>query len=507
MSITTYFAPISEGTELILSLLKENYFFDDKALLYPAKALKELFIKMKDSTFIIAEHPYVDKVFRDSYYNYFSTKLNPYKRDCIRLSFFNKEICFEDFRLKEEQNNPFQDSYLGFMVIRPTESRIIGRNVISPRAFKKDDFITCKAKIQSTVNGMKFHVDGFPHSSQDEETISCAETTLWALMEYFSSRYAEYKPVLPSKIISTLNSVTMERQLPSNGLNVKQISYALREFGFGTRIYSKDEYKADFNRLISCYIESGIPLIIAMDNKGAGGKIGHALICSGHEIVADQDIDALQRSEVQNDELRLTLLTNGISYYDWNDIPKKFIFIDDNFPPYKEATLDRPAQHYPDVWRTCKINYFIAPLYPKIYLEAYVAKSFVNKFLIQGPVPIHDNSELLIKFFLTSSRSYKDSLTLNNPFYDDLRDVIIETPMPKFIWIAELSTKELIKQGLANGLVILDATEANTNNIKPLIFATYQDNILTIDKDINKVEINVLPLHPFKIYTHNLRRD
>lgn len=54
------------------------------------------------------------------------------------------------------------------------------------------------------VLGVKLFIEGFPHSSQDSETITCAETTIWAAMEYFGTRYSDYKPVLPSTIIKTM---------------------------------------------------------------------------------------------------------------------------------------------------------------------------------------------------------------------------------------------------------------------------------------------------------------
>ena len=61
-------------------------------------------------------------------------------------------------------------------------------------------------------------------------------------MEYFGEKYSNYKPVLPSIIINQLTSVSYERQIPSNGLNVDKISYALKEFGCGTRIYALDSF-------------------------------------------------------------------------------------------------------------------------------------------------------------------------------------------------------------------------------------------------------------------------
>jgi hypothetical protein len=47
------------------------------------------------------EYPYVEKVYRDSYYHYYSTKHNLKIRDCARISFFDSKIKLSDFREKE----------------------------------------------------------------------------------------------------------------------------------------------------------------------------------------------------------------------------------------------------------------------------------------------------------------------------------------------------------------------------------------------------------------------
>jgi hypothetical protein len=51
-------------------------------------------------------------------------------------------------------------------------------------------------------------------------------------MEYFGHKYVDYVPVLPSDIITALSNPAFERVVPSRGLSVSQISFALKQFGF-----------------------------------------------------------------------------------------------------------------------------------------------------------------------------------------------------------------------------------------------------------------------------------
>jgi hypothetical protein len=505
MSISIYISPIAESSDLIILLLQQEFGLNPTLATQLAQDIDPHFKNLKDSIYLLAETSYVDKVYRDSYYNYYSSKLNQNKRDCLRISIFDGEInsrMFEDTSMVDSLKN----KYCGFLVIRPTIPYIIGRSIISPKALKDNSFISCLTKVHATANCIKLQIEGFPHSSQDTETISCAETTIWAIMEYFSSKYQEYKPVLPSKIIATLSKMTNQRQVPSKGLTIQQISYALKEFGFGTRIYSKAEYNEDFEKLLSYYVESGIPLILGIDNYPTG-VIGHAIVCIGHEVVMSGHIDALKPTTFTEVSLQREALNRRITVYDWADTSKKFIFIDDNCPIYQKAYLDSPTAHYPTPdWHSCEVKHFITPLYPKIYLEAYEARNFIYSLLLIGPAPIHDNSEMLIRLFLTSSRSFKNELSLNSSFIDiGLKKIILESPMPKFIWVAELSSKDLIKGKLANGLVILDATEPNITQLNPLIIGAYNDMVIKFEESSRRLEKNVLPLHPFSIYNNNLK--
>ena len=496
MSISIYRAPISDARDFIKKIIVDEFNVSDSKADKVYGSILPHFDNLKDTLWLVAESHYVDKVYRDSYYHYFSSKLASYLRDCVKVSLFEGEVSIDDFGT-EEKHADLQKRYRGFLTLRPTIPQIIGRSIISPLALRNNHFCCCTSKFHTTSNGQKFTVKGFPHSSQDCETITCAETTLWALMEYFSNKYSDYKPVLPSKIIDVLNSMSAERQMPSRGLNIQQMAFALRSFGFGAKIYSRSDYKHEFNSLLGCYIDSGLPIIITMDNFETKKTIGHALLCIGSEIINDAQIEAING----------LVLSRGIKCYDYAEAERNYIFIDDNRHIYQKAKLTAPAAHYSDAnWHDCNITYFIVPLYSKIYLEAFEAKHFVINFLQYCHFPLNDCSAFLLRFFLTSSRSYKDQIARNETIQNELKYVIIEAPMAKFIWVAELSTKALMKQKKANGLVILDATEADVYDNKPLILAVYQDILIKFDDKHRDLEKIPLSLREFLIYEHNLQQ-
>lgn len=459
----------------------------------------------KDINFVI-EYPYVDRVYRDSYYRYFATKTTSYNRNCIRLSLYDDHVGPEMFR-GNSITDTLQRHYLGHMVLRPTIPQIVGRNMISPKALLHGDFNCLTTFAGATTCGIKLIAEGFPHASQDTETISCAETSVWSIMEYFSSRYPDYKPVLPSEIIEVLRERSNVRQLPSGGLNMEQMAYAFRQFGFGPKIYAAQQYTSSgLGRLLSCYIESGIPILAGLDNNSPTARIGHATVMIGYSKITEAAIDALAPSTDETKAINNLIRKKGITFFDNDDIDKEYIIVDDNYPAYQKAGFNDPAKYYNDKnWGACKIVQFVAPLHTKIYLEAFAAKNHIKMIFLQAGFLLPRDTAIFFRTYLTSSRSYKDYIAQTAGISQDARDFILEIPMPKFIWVGELSDKSLIKQKLGKGLIILAATEPDVSNYKALLFAGYNDQVFFANTDSKELMQISLPLGIFTLYYNNLK--
>jgi hypothetical protein len=469
--------PIDEAVEAILEKIKEYFLKDiDDKFLSPLieSSVAKLVDELRQNLYCVIEYPYVDKVYRDSFYHYYSSKHFTYQRDCIRIALFDGEITFNDF-LTPENHDKLKKNFLGFFVIRPTINAIHGRSMISPLAFENQDFQICRCKTSCLVYGVKLEVEGFPFSSQDGETIRCAETTIWALMEYFGNRYAEYSPALPAKIHKALERFSYERQLPSNGLTMDQVSFALKEFGFGTRIYSMDAYQDELYGIIDNYIESGIPVLLGLQNEEAG----HVIIAIGKVSEGEKKRDA---QEIKKIKMGMT----EIGYIETCSFPAKYIVQDDNFIPYKQISLQRPGEHYED--DKCKnylIDSIVIPLYPKIYLEATLAKSLLLQVLTDDYVGHQFADGFILRFYLASSRSFKQHVSTMVGMEDGLKSNIFMTKMPKFIWCGEVYSQEKFEavDKITDGLIILDATEANKESIDALIFAGYPDRCITLNEN------------------------
>lgn len=431
-------------------------------------AISDFMGRLVPSLNIVAEYPYVDKFYRDSFYSYYSSKHSNYHRDCIRLSFFEGEISSEDF-LNSEKHIEIQQKFRGFLVVRPTFTSPIGRSILSNSVIKGEEMEICGMTTNVSVRGLKLSVTGFPHSSQDEESISCAETTIWAIMEYFGNKYPDYTPVLPSQIHKVLMKKSSERILPSNGMTADQISFGLRKSGFGTLVYASQGRKKDaLIKIVSIYVESGIPVIISISNS----DIGHVMVAIGHEKVALSNVSQIpgQKSDFK-----------GINreFIDFSDFPRAYIIQDDNHPPYQRVFLDRPVDHYSSssLFQGAEIDCVVVPLYKRIHLEVDEAKRLCLAILGDCNIGHDFGDGMIFRIFLASSRTFKEHLSVQEGMLLPIRSLLIDSALPKFIWCAEVIRPNPDKEPLVEGLILLDATEANHSWKDAVIFIGYPNEV------------------------------
>jgi len=254
-----------------------------------------------------------------------------------------------------------------------------------------------------------------------------------------------------------------------------QISFALKEFGFGTRIYSEGAYGSELFKIIDSYVESGIPVIVGLQS----GDIGHVIIAVGKELSKEVYWDQVDKSTIRIGD-------KDIEYFEYTNIPAKYVVQDDNHAPYRLIDLLKPGEHYEDNdYQLYEIDSIVVPLYPKIYLESVIAKELVLNIIQDSTVGYEFKEGFIFRFFLTSSRSFKAHITKLDKMDHNLKNSILLTKMPKFIWVGEFYANISLEPQnmIADSIVILDATEANQESIDALIFAGYPDRCISMNEN------------------------
>ena len=423
---------------------------------------------LRDDLVVGVETDYVDAMYRDEYYHFYATKLHGYDRNCIKMTFFKPGHLVPGQPIDYQYAEDIKKDFMGFLVIRPLQA-CIGRNVIAPEAKKAglDDIVICRSHVRTTALGLKVQVEGFPHASQDGEMMACAETALWSIAEYYGNKYPHHKPVCPSEILKAMRPTAQQRQLPSGGLTFEQISVGLCHFGFSTKMYNLYkfdrtalQYVQDFDtkEVLSCYIESGFPLALCLQNPNK--TIGHAVACIG-------------RPKVGKGVLHCEVV-DGRNYYVWNKSIDSIVVNDDNVACYQKTMIDHPTTYYGiQKWNEVLLMRFMVPLPSKVYLDAYKAIK-LSKVLMSRL--LHVPSGYVVRTFLASSRSFREHIALSSVLNPDNKIYLLGMNLPRFVWISELSTCDEFQHGLLNGLILLDATEPTQDNVVPLLLSVVGKN-------------------------------
>lgn len=405
---------------------------------------------------VIHEKYYIDKIYRDTYYSYFSSKHFEIDRNCQRVTLFQGNLGYDDFLGEKEENiDLLQEKIIGTVVIKPTIWGNFGRTLLNPSKLNIKASYIRTTKFNVIIMGKNFKIDAYPFSSQDTETMTCAETSIWTILEYYGHRYPEHKVVMPSEIMCEVDLSSDERTLPSRGLTFLQKSNLLKKFGFSPRVYSGEIYTTKFKNLFHYYVESGIPLTISLP--------GHSVVCVGH---AESNYDL---SKVNSE------LIGGYKCIDSSEFFNEYVIIDDNQIPYEIEEYDHFSIH-----KDKEMKLFTVPLYKRIFLEANDAIGIVDSVLNQCTELIEDyfkvknitydenRNPLIKRLFLTTSRKYKQ-FRINNTQNGNVAYFYNTLPYPKFIWVLEISLYDQYLKKEVFGEVILDATAARYTGFNSII--------------------------------------
>ncbi len=474
---------VNQGTDFLIS---HNASF---------KILWNLLLNLDTYTVVLEDH-YVDRVYRDSYYFYYSSKHFSYSRFCKRLCLFagRLEHNFFDCTCEELEN-----CFMGSIVIRPVPDRSVGRTLLNPCYFLPREK-ACQirlAKYNVTVYGKKLHVWAFPFGMQDGETTSCAEITILNLLDYYSQSYPEYHYLLPSEISGLAETNSYERRMPTTGLSYELISKIFCDVGFYPRLYSAQKMtKVKFRNILHYYIESGIPVALGLR---VGREDRHSIISIGH-IVPDKDKLGKQLTCVYDSANKNTIWT-----CDTADTVDTYCIMDDNNVPYKLSvcTEDISEKNIPVLkLNKCEIEYMMVPLYKRMILEAADAYDIclsilsssqfgIKKILEKCDVSVKlkeidpyidqagsKDEPFVVRLFMASSRTfrrYRDEQFSNGNY--EVRDLYNMTIFPKFVWCCELTTRAFYQKDQVLGEIIIDATSAADAKTNSFIIIHYPNAV------------------------------
>lgn len=500
MSIKHYFYFIEASIDYVKTEREINEILDDLKIYnkFERKKFLKIFGSITCDFTIVIEYPYVDKNFRDSFYFYHSRKFMYPIRDCNRILIFKGDINEEMLLNPEDRAIDLNDIFIGYMVVQPIHGGLIGTTVIDPDYLNYCSGYMCLANFSCTVYGNKLTVRGFLYSSQNSETVTCAELSVLGIVNTLSHISCNYSSVLPSDIAKVISENAYERVIPTKGLPYEMVSMLLNRFTGSSRLYFLDSIDIEMGktenlrRLFHTYVESGLPLAVAVkgdirveNEPNKKREIRHSVICIGH---GNLNCDFYKN--------KIPMGEDCISVIEPHKCYKNYVFIDDNQHPYVTQEYDAVTMYDNTV-----IMGFAVVLPSSAFLEANEAYEIAKHTILNvDDVKIteevikekceydKEKNPLVFRFFLTSSSEYREykKETIKS---DTLKKLFLEIDMPHYIWVLEISTASLYSNNLAFGEVIIDATSSDSKNgFESVILVHYRDRFGYLDNSFCSYE-------------------
>ncbi len=323
---------------------------------------------------LLVESHYVDRHFIEEYALYYSRCLVQPRNVCTRIHAFSLELdqrsienYLEEAATRGGANvTRIQDeltaAYLGFVVVRPLPSVPIGRTVLRPLPLAFGSRLATLRDYSVHLLGLELHVRGLAFQQQDRAVGACATAAIWVALQHLAHHDGGRAPTPAAITEAAVRHFLPEgRPFPSSGLTIEQVSEAFRSFQFGAELFRVADV-GHFFRLLTIYLRSGIPVILAVECP-EGER--HAITALGYRVA----LTSGSRMSVAGTRYR------GIQFLESN--VSELIVHDDRLGPYVRARFVRRregpflALTWPNGYvEFVKIFLAFAPLYPKLRTDA-----------------------------------------------------------------------------------------------------------------------------------------
>lgn len=430
---------------------------------YIAKYLQTLNVQT-----IVVETDYIDHDYLTGFAAYHVKCFYDYKRKCVRLHFFKEAFEQKDLAafLRGEKENLAENlcnSYGGFMVLHPLPKSIIGRTCLATYDDDSRRHFPTAWPIRAFFCGLELSVKALPFQEQDQVAGACATSALWSAF-HATDRLFHHRVPSPVEITSsaTLGMPVKSRVFPNkDGLTIEQMAHAIHAVGLEPYWCDLKNQKnlLEFRALVYAYLACGIPPILVIDltreksEENNRTSIGwHAVTVTGYSLLSN-------RSRQHKD---------GEFLYKSDAIDQIYVH-DDQVGPHAKMVFPSSDldSHLTTSWGLssgylgirAEIVGIVFPLYNKIRIPFSQPGNDIdtfNKALEMVGLPwLTDTLEWDIR--LTQVNCLKKEILSSKLTNPDLREKILASPLPRFIWHATATNDS----GLVAD-ILFDATDIDS---------------------------------------------
>lgn len=421
---------------------------------------------------IVTEEEYINKDYIQDYSFYYSLCFKEYSSKCKRIHLFSNKFSLDELQEKilspQEENAEFWDNYLGFIVVKPIPTTIIGFTILKTYAsneeFSSRNFFGLR-KYNVHFFGTKIKIKSLAFQEQDSVLAACATTAIWSML---SKAALDYHTILksPSEITKDADNLGHDgsRLFPNkDGLNINQICKAIYNSGLVTELKQPDIThpttgegvlsNSYIKQIINAYSPIGIPiiLIIAVPNSASYGL--HAITVSGMK---------------QNEIAAIDSKPETVSYT--SEFIDKLYAHDDQFGPFvrvefeEDGEIKCPWNENDPAKRKTLVCSIVVSVYPKIRISYEDIKLIVLWYDRMLSTFFGDNidSDLVWDIKLDYSENFKKSIRESSLSKSE-KLAILSFSFPRYLWIADcyIGTRKVFSftfdaTDMINGMIALN---------------------------------------------------
>ncbi|ROQ16077.1 hypothetical protein EDF54_0955 [Rathayibacter sp. PhB93] len=207
----------------------------------------------KDAKCVVVEYEYFDIDFRSEVTQIQHSSFEWTTPDTTRVHFFSRSFDGEPRSLYDAVVQ-LQNSYLGYVTVRPTEPAQIGRSVIPTNSvesslqhphghFRLADRVLVTVSESVQLFGVFLRASGVPFMEQDGRLLRCAHVSAWIC--HYTLTLRGYVVRQPSARFHSAGDKRemMGRPYPSAGLNATLLSGILREMDLPPEVLDYDSLR------------------------------------------------------------------------------------------------------------------------------------------------------------------------------------------------------------------------------------------------------------------------
>ena len=258
-----------------------------------------------EAAVVIEEPNYFDRDYLAEFAAFYSISSKGYPNICRRFHFFSDPDISRKVLKNAAANSPkslkrLQDSYLGFVVVRPIPAAPLGRTVVR---WYVDQMPTTPRVVSPSrdysvhLAGITLFVKGLAWQQQDTGVGACATISLWTMLH--SSAFDDHHAIPTTADITRAahkRASLGARIFPSTGLNIYQICEAIKEHNLSPVLVEGDVSETNitalgfsrerFSSSCAAFLRSGYPILII----GTLGPDGHAICATGFRSCAPNPV-------------------------------------------------------------------------------------------------------------------------------------------------------------------------------------------------------------------------